>query len=36
LNPQAIGKVDDILKPDFQLDCNGFVGREAIPWKRTI
>jgi hypothetical protein len=36
LNPQAVGMVDDILKPSFQLDCSGFVGREGIPWKRSI
>lgn len=36
LNPQSVGTVDEILRPDFHLDCGGFVGREGMSWHRRI
>lgn len=36
LNPQYVGTVDVILRPDFRLDCGGFVGREGMSWHRRI
>lgn len=36
LNPQLIGTVEEILRPNFHLDCGGFTGREGLPWLRSI
>ena len=36
LNPQKIGPVNEILKPEFVLDCNNFQGRKGLPWEREI
>lgn len=36
LNPQFIGREEQILQPDFRVNCDGFVSREGLPWKRTL
>lgn len=36
LNPQLIGRAEDIVGKDFQVDCDVFVSREVLPWKRNI
>ena len=35
MNPQLLGRGEDILKPDFRLECN-FRGRAGLPWEREI
>ncbi len=36
LNPVLIGKIDDILKPAFVMDCEHIPGRTGLPWERGI
>jgi hypothetical protein len=35
VNPQLLGRGEDVLKPGFRLDCN-FRGRAGLPWEREI
>lgn len=36
LNPERIGKVNEILKPEYIVDCRKFKGRSGLPWEREI
>ena len=36
LNPVLIGKIDDVLKPEFVMDCQHIPGRTGLPWDRGI
>jgi hypothetical protein len=36
LNPQLIGKAEDVLAPGFAFDCTKFKGRAGLPWEREI
>ncbi len=36
LNPQLIGKAEEILSPGFTYDCTKFKGRAGLPWEREI
>jgi len=36
LNPQLIGKAEDVLSPGFTYDCTKFKGRAGLPWEREI
>jgi hypothetical protein len=36
LNPQLIGKAEDVLSPGFSFDCTKFKGRAGLPWEREI
>lgn len=36
LNPQLIGEVANISKPDFRVNCNSLRGRSGLPWEREI
>lgn len=36
LNPERIGKAEEIVSSDFALDCNNFVSRNGFPWDRGI
>ena len=36
LNPELIGKSDDVLSPGFTFDCTKFRGRAGLPWEREI
>lgn len=36
LNPQLIGKTDEVLSPGFTFDCTKFKGRAGLPWEREI
>ena len=36
LNPQLIGKAEDVLSPGFNYDCTKFKGRAGLPWEREI
>ncbi len=36
LNPELIGKAEDILAPGFAFDCTKFKGRAGLPWEREI
>lgn len=36
LNPQNIGRVEDILKGNSSINCNNFKGRSGLPWDREI
>lgn len=34
LMPQPLGRVDEVLRPDFTFDCNNIRGRSGLPWER--
>lgn len=36
LNPVLIGKIGDVLKPAFVMDCDHIRGRSGLPWDRGI
>ena len=36
LNPVLIGRIDDVLKPAFVMDCEHIPGRTGLPWERGI
>ncbi len=36
LNPQLIGKAEEVLSPGFTFDCTKFKGRAGLPWEREI
>ena len=36
LNPQLIGKAEDVLSTGFTFDCTKFKGRAGLPWEREI
>lgn len=36
LNPMLIGKVADVVRSDFTMDCNAIRGRSGLPWEREI
>jgi hypothetical protein len=36
LNPVQVGKIDDVLAPEFRMDCGGITGRSGLPWERGI
>lgn len=36
LNPVLIGKIGDVLKPAFVMDCERIPGRTGLPWERGI
>lgn len=36
LNPQLIGKAEEVLSSGFSFDCNKFKGRAGLPWEREI
>jgi hypothetical protein len=36
LNPQRLALGEEVLRPDFRMDCNAFKGRSGLPWDREI
>ncbi|HEX2543244.1 MAG TPA: hypothetical protein VHL79_00100 [Ramlibacter sp.] len=35
MNPQLLGRGEEVLRPEFRLECN-FRGRAGLPWEREI
>lgn len=36
LNPERIGRVDEVLQRGYIIDCTKFKGRSGLPWEREI
>ena len=36
LNPEFLGKIDDVLQSGYKLDCSRIRGRSGLPWQREI
>jgi hypothetical protein len=36
LNMVSLGRIQDVLSPEFRMDCNQIRGRGALPWQREI
>ncbi len=36
LNPNRIGTRDEVMSPDFQMDCHQVNGRSGLPWERKL
>lgn len=36
LNPEKIGTQDEVLSPQFSMDCNKLRARSGLPWEREI
>lgn len=36
LNPEKIGTLEEVLSPQFSMDCNKLRGRSGLPWEREI
>ena len=36
MNPERIGRVDEVLKQGYNIDCTKFKGRSGLPWDRDI
>lgn len=36
LNQNVVGTVDEVLSPQFQLDCHQVRGRSGLPWERRL
>lgn len=36
LNPERIGRADEVLSAQFNTDCTNFKGRAGLPWEREI
>lgn len=36
LSPNQVGTIDEVLSPDFLLDCHQVRGRSGLPWERRL
>jgi hypothetical protein len=36
LNPERIGRADEVLSAQYSTDCTKFKGRSGLPWEREI
>ena len=36
LNPVILGTLEEVMAPEFRIDCTGIRGRAGLPWEREI
>lgn len=36
LNANRVGTIDEVLRPNFRMDCNSINGRSGLPWERNL